>query len=387
MIYLCLPLLILIMLLSVYLTNKVIKLKITEVIYPEIDGIRGYLAFFVFLHHSYIWSVYLRTNKWEEPQSNLFNHFGQTSVSFFFIITAFLFTTKLLNNKTQNFDWKKYIYSRFFRMFPMYFFSIIFVFIVVFFESNFEQKTSIFNILKNTLSWLFFTVCGSNDINAVTNTFIIDAGVSWTLPYEWLFYFLLPLLALAFKIKVNLKTFVFYTTISVAIAILNKVSFTYFIPFIGGVLSAIFIHNYDLKVQLKKNIFSLIGISLVVITIAFTHRGNKPMPVLISTLFFILVASGNSFFGFLSSMLSRKLGQITYSIYLTHGIVLFVVFRYLIGFKLVAKLTEIEYWGVIALCIFPIIFISQLTFKHIERPFINLRTKNNHKITKHKQIT
>ena len=86
-------------------------------------------------------------------------------------------------------------------------------------------------------------------------------------------------------------------------------------------------------------------------------------------------------------MLSRKLGQITYSIYLTHGIVLFVVFRYLIGFKLVAKLTEIEYWGVIALCIFPIIFISQLTFKHIERPFINLRTKNNHKITKHKQIT
>lgn len=387
MIYLYLPLLILIMLLSVYFTNKVIKLEITEVKYPEIDGIRGYLAFFVFLHHSCIWSVYLRTNKWEEPQSNLFNHFGQTSVSFFFIITAFLFTTKLLNNKTQDFDWKKYIHSRFFRMFPMYFFSIIFVFIVVFFESNFEQKTSIFNILKNTLSWLFFTVCGSNDINGVTNTFIIDAGVSWTLPYEWLFYFLLPLLALAFKIKVNLKTIVFYTTISVAIAILNKVSFTYFIPFIGGVLSAIFIYNYDLKAQLKKNIFSLIGISLVVITIAFTHRGNKPMPVLISTLFFILVASGNSFFGFLSSMLSRKLGQITYSIYLTHGIVLFVVFRYLIGFKLAAKLTEIEYWGVTALCIFPIIFISQLTFKHIERPFINLRTKNNHKITKHKQIT
>jgi peptidoglycan/LPS O-acetylase OafA/YrhL len=363
------------MLLSVYVTNKVVKIEITEVSYPEIDGIRGYLAFFVFLHHSYIWNVYLRTTKWDEPQLNLFNHFGQTSVSLFFIITAFLFTTKLLNNKTQDFDWGNYIRSRFFRMFPMYFFSIIFVFTIILFESNFEQKTSVLNILKNVLSWLFFTVDGANDINGIKDTFIIDAGVAWTLPYEWLFYFLLPLLSLAFKIKVNLKTIISYTLISVTIAILNKVSFANFIPFLGGILIAIFIHNYDLEVKLKKNIFSCIGISIVVLSIIFTHRGNKPIPVLVSTLFFILVTSGNSFFGILSSMLSRKLGQITYSIYLTHGIVLFVVFRYLLGFKMAAKLTEIEYWGVIALCIFPIIFISQLTFKYIEHPFINLKKR------------
>jgi peptidoglycan/LPS O-acetylase OafA/YrhL len=377
MIYLYLPFLVLIVLLSVYLTNKVIKLKITEVKYPEIDGIRGYLAFFVFLHHSYIWSVYLRTNKWEMPMSNLFNHFGQTSVSLFFIITAFLFTTKLLNNKTQDFEWGNYIRSRFFRMFPMYFFSIIFVFIIILFESNFEQKTNAFFIFENVLSWLFFTLGGSTDINEIKNTFVIDAGVTWTLPYEWLFYFLLPLLALAFKIKVNLKTIVSYTIISVTIAVLNEVSFANFIPFLGGVLSAILIHYYDLKVQLKKNIFSLIGISLVILSIIFTHRGNKPIPVLISTLFFIIIASGNSIFGFFSSLLSRKLGQITYSIYLTHGIVLFVVFRYLIGFKKASKLSELEHWGVIALCIFPIIFISQLTFIHIELPFINLKKKIN----------
>ena len=375
MIYKYLPFLLLIMLLSVYVTNKVIKLKITEVKYPEIDGIRGYLAFFVFLHHSYIWNVYLRTSKWEIPISNLFNHFGQTSVSLFFIITAFLFTTKLLNNKTQDFDCIKYIISRFHRMFPMYFFSIIFVFIIILFESNFEQKTSVLNILKNVLSWLFFTVDGANDINAIKDTFIIDAGVTWTLPYEWLFYFLLPLLALAIKIKVNLKTIISFSLISLAIAILNKVSFTYFIPFIGGVLSAILIYYCNLKLQLKRNIFSLIGISLVILSIIFTHRGNKPIPVLISTLFFIIIASGNSIFGILSNMISRKLGQITYSIYLIHGIVLFVVFRYLLGFKMAAKLTEIEHWGVIALCIFPIIFISQLTFKHIELPFINFRKK------------
>ena len=86
-------------------------------------------------------------------------------------------------------------------------------------------------------------------------------------------------------------------------------------------------------------------------SITFTHNGNKPMPVLISTLFFILIAYGNSFVGIYSNMLSRKLSQITYSIYLTHGIVLFVVFRFLIVFKEASKFSELEYWGVIALYI------------------------------------
>ena len=373
--YLLLPLLILIMLLSIYVTNKVIKLEISTVVFTEIDGMRGYLAFFVFLHHSYIWRAFLKTDKWVEPQSNLFNHFGQTSVNFFFIITAFLFTTKLLTSKKIDFDWKKYITSRFFRMFPMYFFSIIIVFIVILFESDFEQKSSISDILKNTLSWIFFTVGGANDINKIENTFIINAGVTWTLPYEWMFYFLLPLLALAFKIKVKLKTIVIFTIIAIAIALLNKAPFNNFLPFLGGILVAVLIHNYNLSDIFKKNIFSLFGILAIIITIIFTHRGSKPMPILISTLFFILVAYGNSFFGIFSGTLSRKLGQITYSIYLIHGIVLFIVFRYLIGFKITLELTEAEYWGVIALCVFPIIFISQLTFKYIEIPFIYLNKK------------
>ena len=156
MIYIYLPIFILILILSVFITNKIIKLELSPVRYTEIDGIRGYLALFVFLHHSYIWHVYLNTNKWEEPQSNLFNHFGQTSVSLFFIITAFLFTTKLLESKKDDFEWIKYIKSRFFRMFPMYFISIIAIFIIVLIESNFEIKENVITIFKSSLSWLFF---------------------------------------------------------------------------------------------------------------------------------------------------------------------------------------------------------------------------------------
>lgn len=377
MIYIYLPIFILILILSVFITNKIIKLELSPVRYTEIDGIRGYLALFVFLHHSYIWHVYLNTNKWEEPQSNLFNHFGQTSVSLFFIITAFLFTTKLLESKKDDFEWIKYIKSRFFRMFPMYFISIIAIFIIVFIESNFEIKENVITIFKSSLSWLFFTINGSNEINGFDNTYLIDAGVTWTLPYEWMFYFLLPILALAFKLKVNLKIIISFTGMFIMIALLNKAKFTPFIPFISGVLCALLIYKYNLRHLFQKNIYSIISILLMACSIFFVHRGNRPIPVIITTFLFILIACGNNFFGILSQLFSRKLGQITYSIYLIHGIVLFLVFHNIIGYKLASKLTEIEHWGIISLCIFPIIFISQLTFKYIELPFINFKLKNN----------
>ncbi|MBY9589867.1 acyltransferase family protein [Pseudomonas aeruginosa] len=69
--------------------------------FSTIDGLRGYLAFFVFLHHAAIWYYFLRSGAWQVPPSNLYTHFGQTSVSLFFMITGFLFTHKLLQSKTD----------------------------------------------------------------------------------------------------------------------------------------------------------------------------------------------------------------------------------------------------------------------------------------------
>lgn len=37
--------------------------------FDAIDGLRGYLAFFVFLHHSAIWYFFLRTGFWQAPAS------------------------------------------------------------------------------------------------------------------------------------------------------------------------------------------------------------------------------------------------------------------------------------------------------------------------------
>ena len=368
--YLFLPFLFLVLFIAVFITNKVIKIELPSVKYTEIDGIRGYLAFFVFLHHSYIWSVFLKTDEWKEPTSNLFNQFGQTSVALFFMITAFLFINKLILAKSNSINWKKYIKSRFFRLFPAYFFSIIIVFIIVAVLSNFKTNDSILSNFKSIIGWLFFTVGGPNDINNVANTSLIDAGVTWSLPYECLFYLILPLIALQFKINLSQKNIAIYTIAFIVIAVLNHVTLKQFVPFFGGIIAALLIAKKSISLKGVK--YSLVLLILVFILIYFFNSGKDIVPLLISTLLFIIIASGNSIFGILTNTFSRLLGQVTYSLYLLHGIILFIVFKFVIGFNEASQFSDNKYWAVIACCIFPIILISQISYKYIELPFINL---------------
>lgn len=367
-----LPILV-VLIVSVLLVNRFVKTDLSEIRYPEIDGLRGYLAFFVFLHHSYIWQVFLKTKNWEDPGSNLFNQFGETTVVFFFIITAFLFTTKLFNNKTGNIDWSEYLKSRFFRLFPMYFFSVILIFFIVACLTQFTIRVPFIENLKSTLSWLFFNVSKKNsDLNGLDKTFIINSGITWTLPYEWTFYLLLPLIALWFKIKVNLKAVLGFTLLAAIIMLINKSSLRHFMPFTGGIIVAVLLHTKKFEGILKQNKYTVLALLFLAISVYFFNGGRKPVQIVIDSIVFLIIASGNNFFGILSSSFSRKFGQITYSLYLLHGILLFIIFRFIIGFERAEILTNAEFWLIIIATVFPLILICQLTFKYIELPLMSL---------------
>lgn len=369
---LCFSLILFALVLSVILTNKIVKIDVQEVRYPEIDGLRGYLAFFVFLHHSYIWHFYLKSGNWEEPKENLFNHFGQTTVAFFFVITAFLFTLKLIHSKNKTIDWKGYITARVYRLFPAYLFSVGIIFFIAAYLTNFKSEVPFSENAVSILSWIFFNVKKGLNINGLKDSFLLNAGVTWTLPYEWAFYFLLPLIALFFKIKVNYKTLLLFTASAAVIMVINGASLRHFLPFIGGIIAALVINKGTFSTVLKQKKYTFLAILLLACSIYFFNSGRKPIPIIITTIAFIIIASGNNFFGILSSVFSRKFGQITYSIYLLHGILLFVLFNFVIGFERAKNLTEFEFWSIIALSVFPLILISQLTFKYIEHPLMEM---------------
>ncbi len=362
---------------SVFLTNKIVKIDIANVHYPEIDGLRGYLAFFVFLHHSYIWRFFLQNDEWNQPESNLFNHFGQTTVAFFFVITAFLFTLKLIHSKNKEINWSSYINARVYRLFPMYLFSVGIIFFIAGYLTNFKSKIPFSENLLAILSWIFFNIKKGLNINGLEDSFLLNAGVTWTLPYEWAFYFLLPLIALFFKIKVNYKVIVSFTVAAALIMIINGASLRHFLPFIGGIIAALVVSKNVFGAVLKQKKYTFLAIFLIACSIYFFNSGRKPVPVIITSIVFIIIASGNSFFGLLSSTFSRKFGQITYSIYLLHGTLLFVIFYFVIGFEEAKNLTDFEFWSIIALSVFPLIFISQLTFKYIEHPLMEFAKKKS----------
>jgi peptidoglycan/LPS O-acetylase OafA/YrhL len=89
----------------------------------------------------------------------------------------------------------------------------------------------------------------------------------------------------------------------------------------------------------------------------------------------VIVASGNTLFGALKPRSIRWLGEISYSTYLLHGFVLWVLVQRL---PLVLHLDVRDIWTflpLLALCSCLLIIISSLTFLYIEKPGITAGRK------------
>lgn len=333
--------------------------------FASIDGLRGFLAFFVFLHHSCIWYFYLRSGRWEVPPSNLYTHFGQSSVALFFMITGFLFFSKLIEGRSREIDWVRLYVSRFLRLVPLYLLTVLLLLLLVCILSDGAVNESIPRLIVGTLRWLSFTAFGAPDLNGIEHTFIIVAGVTWSLPYEWAFYFSLPLLALAIGVRPN-PAYVAVGLLTFAFAARNP-SFHY-LSFMGGIAAA-FLVRFDLIRRLAVNrLSSFIAASCLIATVITFPSAYGVQQFLLLTVFFVLIASGNGLFGFLLSPASRLLGEFAYSLYLIHGVLLFLTFKFVLGLERSRELSVEQHWAVV-ICVTPVLVaLCFLTFTYIEYP-------------------
>lgn len=335
--------------------------------YLAIDGLRGYLAFCVFLHHSIIWFFYLKTNQWAVPPSNLYTHFGQTGVAFFFMITGFLFFSKILEGRGKEIDWLRLYVSRFLRLMPLYAVAMGALFLIVFFLSGATLHEPISVLASEVLRWMAFTVRGNPDINGIERTSLIMAGVTWSLPYEWCFYMLLPVFALVNRVRVG-RIYIIFSVLVLIFIFKNHTYMYHWLSFVGGIAAAYLVRIDYLRYLLRKKVFSMAAILLISATVAFFPSTYDWAPIAMLSAVFVMIAAGNGVFGLLTNAVSRALGELAYSIYLLHGIVLFLLFRYVIGFEKSKLLQPIDYWSAI-IAVSPIlIFISYLSYRKIERP-------------------
>lgn len=339
----------------------------------SIDGMRGFLALGVFIHHACIWHQYLQTGIWEAPKSNLYTQFGQTSVSLFFMITSFLFISKLLNSNEKGFSWRFFFLSRIFRLVPMYYFSLSLIIISTMFISDWQLNVGLAEFLKSIFDWCFFTIYETPHINNSGFTSYINAGVVQTLPYEWLFYLSLPLISI-FILKVKPK--IGYIILAIVfVVIFYKVHgiYEYYIySFMGGAIAPVLI-KYNRLVKVNDTIASIIILICLFLIVQFSSAVSV-FGILLLTIIFTQIALGASLFGLLKNSTLIFLGTISYSTYLLHGILLFTVYYFGFGFESIKLLTPFEYCLVVFSLTPALLLISFLGFKYIEKPNID-RTK------------
>lgn len=358
---------------TAYIINLKYKISYASSRYETIDGLRGFLAISVFIAHASIWYEYIQKGKWA-LESYLYSQLASTSVAFFFMISSFLFISKLLNSSDKDFNWKSFFISRFFRLAPMYYFSLVLIVLFVMIITDWKLKLTTFEFLHEMFLWGTFTVIRGSSINNFDFTYLINAGVAWSLPFEWLFYFSLPIISL-FVLK--RKPSVLYLFISVfficGFFYTNGVHIQHLLSFVGGALAAVVV-KYKLLKNAENVFFSVLILICLALIGQFEKSTNMPCKILI-TIIFILVSSGNTLFGILKSPILKLLGEISYSTYLLHGIVLFVVFYFGFGLEKAKNLTPSEYCLIVFLITPVIVMLSFAGYRYIEKPFMDIPKK------------
>jgi peptidoglycan/LPS O-acetylase OafA/YrhL len=226
-------------------------------------------------------------------------------------------------------------------------------------------------LFKDLIKWIVFLPGPINDY-PLSNQIV--AGVVWTLKYEVLFYLSLPIFAFTLQNKKKPISFIISIMLCSVILILNK-KFHFFriwhlFQFVGGMLAAIvvgFEKNEYIKKTVNSKLISMLLISLLIFELFFFQDPYSIIPFILLSLFFVGIALGNNLFGILSYRSIRWLGEISYSTYITHGILLFVFME-----RIFAITNSYQYMMIMLPITISLIVLNTITYITIEVPGMSL---------------
>lgn len=298
---------------------------------------------------------------------------GGYGVDLFFILSGFLIYLTTKNNDS----WKSFAIKRFFRIFPLYWFCVILF--IIWHMLNFNKEYSMVFYIQN-----FFMLPWSGLLTSKS----LIVGVAWSTVYEVYFYLvftlllffnirkkyiigMLILLFLLFKISYKVN-FMNLNENSLFLFLYSIMGYTHFVPFVLGVLIAIFFQSPILNdffkfFRFKKIVFIIIHLLYLFI---LTQSYNNIISYLITIVIFLIWLKIDYFwkidYNNLMSKFFIKMGDISFSIYLLHTLILRII-KY--NFNITNLLTTTILAFVIS------IVFSLITYKFIENPFINLSKK------------
>ncbi|MGF6088921.1 acyltransferase family protein [Pseudomonas sp. 18173] len=285
-----------------------------------IDGLRGVAAALVAMNHA----PYVLTNLAIVPKafvydpiaSNIPSLFGAFGVQLFFCITGFLFAGKALSQNKV--DWTEFYEKRVRRTVPAYIAAAVLALAVATWFSWPIVQAPV-EIVKSLPAVFAFKLVPLPVINDFDFRRLI--GVAWTLGIEWKFYLILPILYIAAKksLRATLVAIVGFAIADLWLTGLSSWSF-----FIPGAFSFFIASN-----QFGRHIRNIAGvIALFALIFMFCRVGQKTIYGFEQwvTVFVLFVALTVSRPKVLSFGVFVAMGSVSYSFYLLHCMVLFLVF-------------------------------------------------------------
>lgn len=324
----------------------------------------------MFVFHIVVTHEYIETGKWEPPRTRFYALLGPVGVSLFFMITGFLFWGKLLRSQGRP-RWVELYMGRIFRIGPMYLFVVLTMLCIVFARTGYQLQEPISEVTGSVLQWLALGILNTEpDVNGYPATHVL-AGVTWTISYVWGFYASLLLMTYFARAK----THILFVLALLGICLAGKILLDSFIlgmaaVFACGMTVASLLHE-NWRPRMPRPLTSFLALISLAIIFLLLENGYGADTLILLSIFFYLVCSGASLFGILTNVAARRLGNISYSLYLMQGLILTLVFS-ISPIRNFALQTALNYWLIGGVCAALLVVAAALGYAFIERPGIAL---------------
>ncbi|MBC6449042.1 acyltransferase family protein [Actinokineospora xionganensis] len=339
----------------------------------SVDGLRGFLAISVLFHHLAVWHGYATTNAWAEPPSAFYEFLGKAPVWLFFMITGLLFWQKLIRGHGAM-RWRALYVGRVFRIGPLYLAVALTMLLIVFLNTGFRLNGDPAAVLTQVAKWLALGLFGTatTEVNGYAHADTIVAGVTWTLQFEWLFYFFLLLFYPLARARTRLvfPLAVLVVTLAVPSSGAGEFLLACLGSFFAGMSCAALVER-GVELKADPRLWSAAALLCLIPGAVGLVEPTGNVQIGLLAIFFFLVCAGSDLFGLLRTRAAVRLGNLSYSVYLTHGLVLTVLFMVPLA-RDVMVATALGFWLVGTIAVFAVAGLSALTYVFIERPGIQL---------------
>ncbi|WP_019026670.1 acyltransferase family protein [Colwellia piezophila] len=355
--------------------------------FEALDAFRGIAAIAVVLFHLRIAGSITEFN---------FIRGSHLLVEFFFVLSGFVLAHGY-GDKTKLY-FLTFIKARFFRIYPLHLFMFI-VIVLLEFGKLFVHEYYTFNFNDSPFS-------GRNSISEIVpNLFLIQAWIpfanhlsfnsaSWSISIEFYLYILLFMSVVVYTPS---KRYIWILSSLVALClliyqneVLEKEVLLGLSCFFGGA-STYIIYKKIAHVRLTHMLGSLLEVIVIIVVIMIVQSEFEQRTVIAIIVFFVMVLIYSFESGVISNILKLRpfqfAGKLSYSIYMTHGAIIFcftslvMIIQKIFGLNLAPMVNGTRYMTLgcefinnmfVFLILITVCYTSHITYKYVELNGIKL---------------